>query len=52
MPNIPQCAVVFYAASKIGAVAHMVHPLAPKAQLSEYMDSVKSKLLVLSLIHI
>ncbi len=47
MPNIPQCAVVFYAASKIGAVAHMVHPLAPKAQLSEYMDSVKSKLLVL-----
>lgn len=47
MPNIPQCAVVFYAASKIGAVAHMVHPLAPPAQLSEYMKFVNSKLLVL-----
>ncbi len=47
MPNIPQCVVCFYALSKLGAVAHMVHPLAPETQLSEYMDEVGSKMLVL-----
>lgn len=47
MPNIPQCVVLFYALSKIGAVAHMVHPLAPEAQLKNYMQSVGSKMLAL-----
>ena len=47
MPNIPQCVVFFYAVNKIGAVAHMVHPLAPTQRLLEYMQRVKSKLLVL-----
>lgn len=47
MPNIPQCAVCFYALGKIGAVAHMVHPLAPEAQIKEYMSEVGSKMLVL-----
>ncbi len=48
MPNIPQCVICFYALSKIGAIAHMVHPLAPETQLSEYMTEVKSKMLVIS----
>ena len=47
MPNIPQCVICFYALSAIGAVAHMVHPLAPEARLSEYMTEVKSKMLVI-----
>ncbi len=47
MPNIPQCVVCFYALSKIGAIAHLVHPLAPEEQLKAYMTSVNSKLLVI-----
>lgn len=47
MPNIPQCVVLFYALSKIGAIAHMVHPLAPEAQLKSYMRSVGSKMLAI-----
>lgn len=46
MPNIPQCVVCFYALSKIGAVAHLVHPLAPEQQLRTYIESVGSKMLV------
>lgn len=46
MPNIPQCVTCFYALSKIGAIAHMVHPLAPEARLREYMTDVNSKMLV------
>lgn len=47
MPNMPQAVVCFYALNKIGAIAHMVHPLAPEAQLQSYMRSVKSRMLVI-----
>lgn len=47
MPNIPQAVICFYAVNKIGAVAHMVHPLAPETQLREYMKKVGSKTLCL-----
>ena len=47
MPNIPQSVVCLYALSKLGAVAHMVHPLAPKIQLENYMNSVNSKMLII-----
>lgn len=47
MPNLPQCVACFYALNKIGAVAHMVHPLAPVAQLISYMQKVDSKMLVI-----
>ena len=47
MPNMPQTVVCFYALNKIGAIAHMVHPLAPQAQLQSYMRSVKSRMLII-----
>lgn len=47
MPNIPSCVICFYALSRIGAIAHMVHPLAPETRLREYMTEVKSKMLVI-----
>lgn len=45
LPNIPQSVILFYALNKIGAVAQMVHPLAPCEQLGRYMREVGSKLL-------
>ncbi len=47
MPNIPQTVVCLYAVNKIGAIAHMVHPLAPTSQLDGYMKKVNSKMLIL-----
>lgn len=46
MPNTPECVYCFYALNRLGAIAHMVHPLAPAAQLKKYMAEAKSKLLI------
>lgn len=46
MPNTPECVYCFYALNRIGAIAHMVHPLAPFNQLRKFMAAAKSKLLI------
>lgn len=46
MPNTPECVYCFYALNKLGVIAHMVHPLAPPAQLKRFMTAAKSKLLI------
>lgn len=46
MPNTPECVYCFYALNKLGVIAHMVHPLAPVAQLKKFMTAAKSKLLI------
>lgn len=46
MPNTPECVYCFYAVNRIGAIAHMVHPLAPQAQLLKFMRAANSKLLI------
>ena len=46
MPNTPESVYCFYALNRLGAIAHMVHPLAPCAQLKKFMDAAKSKLLI------
>ena len=46
MPNTPECVYCFYALNRLGAVAHMVHPLAPKSQLKKFMAAAKSKVLI------
>lgn len=46
MPNTPECVYCFYALNRIGAIAHMVHPLAPVNMLRKFMTSAKSKLLI------
>ncbi len=47
MPNVFETIYAFYALSKIGAIAHMVHPLTPYAQMKLYMTGAASKLLVI-----
>ncbi|MCH5155679.1 MAG: acyl--CoA ligase [Clostridiales bacterium] len=46
MPNTPECVFVFYALNRIGAIVHMVHPLAPLNGIKKYMTAAKSKLLI------
>ncbi|MCH5153675.1 MAG: acyl--CoA ligase [Clostridiales bacterium] len=46
MPNTPECVFAFYAINRIGAIAHMVHPLAPLNALKKFMTAAKSKLLI------
>lgn len=46
MPNTPEAVYCFYAVNRIGAVAHMVHPLAPLNQLKKFMTKARSKLLI------
>jgi long-chain acyl-CoA synthetase len=43
MPNTPQALDCFYALSRIGAVANMVHPLSARTELSFYLNLSKSK---------
>jgi len=51
MPNCPQAIVAFYALSKIGATAQIVHPLVPEERLFELISEYKSKgLLCLNLL--
>ena len=46
MPNIPESVYALYAVNRLGAVAHMVHPLAPPARLAEYVTETGSKLVL------
>lgn len=46
MPNTPESVYALYAVSKIGAIAHLVHPLAPVVQLEKFMQKVGSVLLI------
>lgn len=45
LPNIPSAFVAFYAVSKLGCIANMVHPLVPAATLCEIIKNTKSKLI-------
>ena len=47
MPNVFETIYAFYALSKLGAIAHMVHPLTPIAQMRGYMKHADSKMLVI-----
>jgi long-chain acyl-CoA synthetase len=46
MPNIPQCLESFYALSRIGAVANMVHPLSAQTEITFYLNISESKTIV------
>ena len=46
MPNIPQCLDCFYALSRIGAVANMVHPLSAQTEITFYLNISESKAIV------
>ena len=42
MPNTPQALVCFYAVSRIGAVANMIHPLSAQTEITFYLNHAKS----------
>lgn len=45
MPNVFDCLFVFYAANKIGAVCHMVHPMTPAKQMERFLTETDSHFL-------
>ena len=47
LPSIPEAVYVVYALNKIGAVANMIHPLAGREEIINYLNEVKSKVFVL-----
>jgi len=47
MPNTPEAIITFYACSKIGAVADMIHPLAAANEIKLNLDQSKSRILIL-----
>ena len=46
LPNIPEVIFCVYALNKIGAVANMIHPLPGKDEILNYINEVKSKVVV------
>lgn len=47
MPTIPETIYVYYALSKIGAIANMVDPRTSKEGIENYINEAKSKMLVM-----
>ena len=47
LPNIPQAIIAVYALNKIGAIAHMTHPLSAEEEIREYVNDTNSKILVI-----
>ena len=47
LPNIPEVVYCVYALNKIGAIANMVHPLPGKSEILNYINEVKSKVVVI-----
>ena len=47
LPSIPEALYCVYALNKIGAVANMIHPLAGAQETSNYVNEVKSRVVVI-----
>ena len=45
LPNVPESIIVFYAVSKIGAVANMIHPLSAEEEIKQSIVDTKSVML-------
>ena len=43
LPSVPEALYLVYALNKIGAVSNMIHPLAGKQELLNYLNEVQSK---------
>ncbi len=46
MPNTPQAIVCFYALSRIGAIANMIHPLSAQNEITFYLNLSRSKMIL------
>lgn len=47
LPNTPEAVYIFYALSKIGAIANMIDPRTGVKGIEEYINEVNSKLLII-----
>lgn len=47
MPNTPEALISVYALNKLGAVAHMVHPLSAEEELKDAIVDTKTKFLII-----
>ena len=47
LPSIPEALYCVYALNKIGAVANMIHPLAGKQEIINYLNEVESQVAVI-----
>lgn len=47
LPNIPEAAYLFYACSKIGAIANMVDPRTSEKGIEAYIEEVDSRLVII-----
>ena len=47
LPNIPESVYIFYALSKIGAIANMIDPRASSADIKHYVNEVNSNMLII-----
>ena len=47
LPSIPEALYCVYALNKIGAVANMIHPLAGKDETINYINEVRSRIVVI-----
>lgn len=45
LPNVPEAVILFYAVSKIGAVANMIHPLSAEEEIKRSIVDTKSVML-------
>ena len=45
LPNTPESVIVFYAVSKIGAIANMIHPLSAEEEIKQTIVDTKSVML-------
>ncbi len=46
MPNTPQAVICLYALNRLGAIANMVHPLSAQKNITFYLDTSKSKMIL------
>lgn len=46
MPNTPQALWAFYAVSRLGAIANMIHPLSSQKEITFYLDDSESVLMI------
>ena len=46
LPSIPEAIYIVYALNRIGAIANMIHPLAGKVEITNYLTEVSSTLFV------
>ena len=47
LPSIPEALYCVYALNKIGAVANMIHPLPGKEEMLNYLNEVRSKVVII-----